>query len=452
MSQTSKAFKLKLFTPRGGIKVPHSKHTNDCETQFMPPPQRVVIPMQQHIGAPCKPTVSVGDVVKIGQLIGDSDAFVSAPIHASISGKVKAIRKVVLPATPTVDAVEIESDGKMEYLETLEPPKVDNVADLIAAVRASGLVGLGGAGFPTHVKLRTSPDKPIDTLIINCAECEPFVTSDYRECLENTWDIFTGIYTIKDILGISNVFIAIENNKPAAIRELREIAENEKYNPQHHVNLAVLKSNYPQGAEKVMVYAVTGRKIPAGKLPADVGVMLMNITSVAFLSRYLKTGIPLVNKRVTVDGSAVQNPSNVWVPIGTSIQDVIAFTGGYKTEPRKILMGGPMMGLSIYDDTLPVLKQNNAILAFDEKDATLLEPSACIRCGRCVEVCPMGLMPVEIAREYGRQNWDVLKKLHVDTCIECGCCSFSCPAKRVLVQSIRLAKAQLREMEKREVK
>ncbi|MBR4728180.1 MAG: electron transport complex subunit RsxC [Clostridia bacterium] len=429
---------------RGGVKVAHHKNTAELEVVRIPTPSTVVIPMQQHIGAPCTPTVKVGDTVAVGQLIGDSDKFVSAPIHASVSGTVKAVGDVKLPNGVMSKAVTIESDGEMRLWEGVQPPVVNTREEFLAAVRASGLVGLGGAGFPTHVKLNVPPDKHIDTLVVNAAECEPFITVDYRECMENSWDILSGVYTIKEFLDIKNVVIAVEDNKPEAFHVLKRIADNE-HDPDDEVRLMVLESKYPQGAEKMMVQSATGRRVPPGKLPADVGCIVMNVASVAFIARYLKTGKPLVSRSLTVDGSAIAEPKNVRVPVGTNIGDIIDFCGGFKAEPAKILTGGPMMGLAIVGTDLPVLKQNNAILAFAKDDAVIKPEHDCIRCGRCVAACPMSLMPTRIADAAKMRDVETLQRVGVTVCMECGSCAFACPAGKPLVQHMRLAKAILRE-------
>lgn len=429
---------------RGGVKVDHHKNTAECEVVRLPIPSKVVIPMQQHIGAPCEPVVKVGDEVAVGQVIGDTDKFVSAPIHASVSGKVTAVGDVKLPNGVMSKAVTIESDGEMRLWEGIEPPKVETKEDLIKAVRASGLVGLGGAGFPTHIKLNFPEDKNIDTLIINAAECEPFITVDYRECMENSWDILSSVYTLKELLGFKRVVIAAEDNKPEAFKVLKNIADH-KDDVDDEVKLMILESKYPQGAEKMMVQSATGRQVPPGKLPADVGCVVLNVTSAAFIARYLKTGKPLVSRSLTVDGSAIAKPMNVRVPIGTNIADIINFCGGFKTEPCKILTGGPMMGLAIVGTDLPVLKQNNAILAFSKDDAVLKPETDCIRCGRCANACPMSLMPTNIVRAAKAKDTDALNKLGIMVCMECGSCSFACPAGKPLVQHMRLAKAILRE-------
>lgn len=439
-------FPVRPFKSRGGARVEHRKNTAELQSVVMPAPAKVILPLQQHIGAPCVPTVQPGDSVTVGQVIGDSEKYIGAPIHASVSGTVTKITKVTMPSGQTVDAVEIASDGQMTIDPSLEPPKVDTLGAFIKAVRASGLVGLGGAGFPAHVKLNVPKDKPIDTLLVNVAECEPYITADHREAIENSWDVLSGIYTIKELLGIKRVLIAVEENKPDVIDIFTRIADNEQLDPNDEVRVLKLKSRYPQGAEKVLIQSCTGRKVPAGGLPSDVGCLVMNVTSVAFLAKYIKTGMPLVTKRITVDGSAIQEPKNVIVPIGTPIHDVIEFCGGYKTEPKKLLMGGPMMGLALTDDSLPILKQNNAILAFDESEAKLMEPTACIRCGRCVFNCPMNLMPTLLEKHAMAHNGEELKRMGVMTCMECGTCVYNCPAGRPLVQAIRLGKTIVKGM------
>lgn len=429
---------------RGGVKVAHHKNTAEMEVERIPIPSKVVIPMQQHIGAPCTPVVKVGDTVAVGQLIGDSDKYISAPIHASVSGTVVAVGDVKLPNGTMSKAVTIESDGEMRLWEGITPPEVKTREDLIKAVRDSGLVGLGGAGFPTHVKLNFPADKNIDTLIINAAECEPFITVDYRECVDNSWDVLAGVYILKDILGFKQVVIAVEDNKPEAFKVLKNIADHEE-DVHDEVKLMVLESKYPQGAEKMMVQSATGRKVPPGKLPADVGCVVMNVASVAFIARYIKTGKPLVSRSLTVDGSAIANPKNVRVPVGTDIGEIIEFCGGFKEEPCKILTGGPMMGLAIVGTDLPVLKQNNAILAFGKDDAVLKDETDCIRCGRCAIACPMSLMPTNIVRAAKARDAAALNQLGTMVCMECGSCAFACPAGKPLVQHMRLAKTIIRE-------
>lgn len=434
------------FRTHGGAAVPHHKNTWDIPSSTMPPPEKVILPMQQHIGAPCIPTVKKGDHVYVGTVVGDSDAYISAPVHASVSGTVTEITQVMLTGGQMTQAVVVGSDGKMEKDPAIAPPPpITTKEELAKAARAAGLVGLGGAGFPAHVKLNVPEGKTIDTLLVNVAECEPYVTSDHREALENGRNVLEGVYHVKEILGVQRVIIAVEDNKPDVIQKLSEIADDPKRDPLDQVRVLPLKSRYPQGAEKVLVQACTGRKVPAGKLPADVGCLVMNIGSLSFLASYMRTGMPLTLKRITLDGSAIAHPQNVIVPVGTPIKDVVVFCGGYKAEPKKLIMGGPMMGVAITSDELPILKQNNAILAFDQREAQLRQPTACIRCGRCVAACPMHLMPTKLEQAVERQDVEALQSLDIMTCMECGCCSFSCPAGRRLVQAIRLGKNYVRK-------
>ena len=429
---------------RGGVNVSHHKNTAELPVERMPIPKTVVLPMQQSIGAPCQPLVKVGDTVAVGQVIGDTDKFVSAPIHATVSGTVTAVGDIKLANGMISKAVTIESDGEMRLYEGLKPPVVTNRQELVKAVRDSGLVGLGGAGFPTHVKLNFPEDKNVDTLIINAAECEPYITVDYRECIENGENILEGVYKLQEFFKFKQVIIAIEDNKPKAFKVLKEIADKDNMDGDV-VKLMTLKSRYPQGAEKMMVLSATGRKVPPGKLPADVGCVVMNVASVAFVGRYLKTGKPLISRSITVDGTAIKQPKNLRVPIGTNLQDIIDYCGGFIKEPRKIIFGGPMMGVAICDTNAPLCKQNNALLAFADSNDIVKKERDCIRCGRCVDVCPMSLMPTLIERFAKIKDVDSLKHSGVMVCMECGSCAYTCPSGRPLVQYMRLAKQILRE-------
>lgn len=433
---------------RGGVAVSHNKNTAYIPVERMPVPDRVVLPMQQHIGAPCIPTVKVGDIVDVGQVIGDSDKFVSAPIHATVSGTVKSVSDIKLPNGVITKTVEIESDGEMRISPDVKPPVVTDKASFIKAIRDSGLVGLGGAGFPTHVKLNVPEDKHIDTLIINAAECEPYITVDSRECIENAQNILAGISLVKNYLDIKNVVIAIEDNKPESIKSLSSV-EGYDFSRNSDIRIMKLESRYPQGAEKMMVQSATGRKVPPGKLPADVGCIVMNVASIAFIARYIETGRPLISRSITVDGSAINTPKNVRVPIGTNIGTIIDYCGGLKESSYKILLGGPMMGPAMLDTSLPISKQNNAILAFEKNPLLVKKERDCIRCGRCAQVCPMGLMPTLIERFAKVKDADRLNKIGINVCMECGSCAYTCPAGKPLVQYMRLAKTVVKEANKK---
>ncbi len=426
---------------RGGVLLPHLKSTADLETAVMPPPAVVRIPMRQHIGAPAAPVVNKGDRVYVGTLIGESGGFVSAPVHSSVSGTVKSVEDYSAGGQ-SCKCIVIESDGLMENDPSLSPFAVKTKEDLAKAADCCGLVGLGGAGFPAKVKLSPPEDKPIDTLIINGAECEPYITSDYRVCIENYEDVVEGVYLLKETLGIPNVIICIESNKQKAIYKLYAIASDRR-DSLDIVKLMKLPTSYPQGAEKVIVYSATGRRVPAGKLPADVGCIVMNITSVATLYRFVTTGMPLVSKRVTVDGTAVKEPKNIMVPIGTSVKDVLEFAGGAAEDASEIIFGGPMMGVDAVNGDAVVEKRTNALTVM-RGEVKPPQTTPCIRCGRCAAGCPMRLYPASVEAAVNHGFAERLEKLNVDYCMECGCCSYVCPAKRPLTQVMRLAKEELR--------
>ncbi len=409
----------------------------------MPVPAEVCIPMSMHIGAPCKPLVAKGDTVKVGQLIGDTDAFVSAPIHSSVSGTVKSIETQRNAAGGYDQVIVIETDGKQEVCEDIEIPKADNLQEFVAAVRKSGLVGLGGASFPTHIKYNPKNIDEVDTLIVNGAECEPFITSDHRLMLEDTQDIIDGIKLVMKHLNLSKGYIGVEGNKPDAIEKLKAtIAEQGLADS---VEVVTLQTTYPQGAERVMIYEITGKTMDAGVLPADLGVILSNITSIAFVGQYFRTGMPLIEKRMTIDGSAIAEPGNVIAPLGTRIHDIVEFMGGYKAEPRKILMGGPMMGRAIFSDEMPIIKNNNAILAFDGPQSLVPEETNCINCGRCHKACPFNLLPTALTEAMENKDAARLEQLKVMQCMECGSCAYVCPARRPLGFNNKLGKAILKE-------
>ncbi len=424
-----------------GTSLPHLKRSAELETVVMPAPAIVKIPLQQHIGAPAVPIVEVGDKVFVGTLIAKSGGYVSAPVHSSVSGTVKEISSI----SDSGECIVIESDSLMEKDPDLAPFKIKKAADIAAAADACGLVGLGGAGFPAKVKLTINEDAAIDTLIINAAECEPYITSDYRECMEAYDDVLNGVYLLKKALDIPKVIICVESNKKKAIKKLYEIASS-RCDADDTVKLMKLPTKYPQGAEKIIIYSATGRKVPAGKLPSDVGCIVMNITSVATLYRFISTGMPLVSKRVTVDGNAVENPKNVIVPIGTPIKELLDFVGDISSEASEIIMGGPMMGIDIASHDGVIEKRNNAITVM-KKPLKEIKTTACIRCGRCANTCPMKLYPASVDAALNHNMIDSLRSLNINYCIECGSCSFVCPANRPLTQTMRLAKAALKRRE-----
>ncbi len=432
----------KGLTFRGGIHPPHFKKQTEespIEEAFLP--KEVVIPLHQHIGAPCEPIVKVGDNVKVGQKIGDTKAFVSAPIHSSVSGIVTKIAKRNTPTGAKVTSIIIQVDGKQEISEEVQPKgDLENLKkdDILKIVKEAGLTGMGGAGFPTHVKLSPPEDKKIDILIINGAECEPYLTSDHRMMLEYPERVVLGTKAIMKALDVNNGVIGIEKNKPDAIKTMKEAVKNEE-----SIKIAELQTKYPQGGEKSLIYAVTRREVPSGGLPMDVGAVVQNIGTVAALAEAITTGMPVVQRVVTITGSAVKEPKNLLVKIGTKFKDVVEQCGGYTDDLGKLINGGPMMGIAQYTDDVPVIKGTSGILILNEKDAQKPEPSNCIRCGKCVDICPSGLQPLMISKNSLLRRFDEAELYNAMDCIECGSCSFICPSKRPLVDAIRVAKQEI---------
>ncbi len=430
-----------------GIKTPHRKNTINKPTVRMSDASSVTIPMVMHIGKPAIPTVKVGDTVKVGTKIAQADGRLSSNIYSSVSGTVSKSVEYLLYSGEITTALVIESDGEMTVDPTICPPSVNSKEELISALAESGIVGLGGAGFPVRVKLDVDVER-IDYLIINGAECEPYVTSDTVTMLSKADDMSYALRELSRLMGIKNVIIGIESNKKNAITRMREMASSIN---ECSVSVRSLPAVYPQGGEKVLIYHTTKRKVASGKLPIDVGCIVLNCTTLASIGAYLKTGMPLVEKCVTVDGGAIKNPQNVIAPIGTHIEDLFAFCGGLTEQPSKIISGGPMMGITMPNASYPVIKNSNAILALTAKEAKLPKETACIRCGSCTNTCPFGLAPASVAAAYEKNDPDELKALSVETCMECGCCSFVCPANRPLVHINKLSKKLLRESQKKEV-
>lgn len=417
-----------------GVHLAHNKGTEHIACVHLPLPAKVRIPMLMNMGAPCTPLVKVGDLVQVGQKIGDTEAPFSVPVHASVSGTVTAITEILSANGSTCKAVEIEPDGKQTVSPEVKPPAFSDRTGFVKAIRESGAVGLGGAGFPTHIKL--NPKTPIDTLVINGAECEPYITSDYRQMVEGPEEIINGIKLIMEQLQIPRAKIGIENNKPQAVKVLVELAD--KY---PEIKIAPLPTTYPQGAEKVMIYNTTGRIVKEGQLPSDTGVIVLNVSTVAFLWRYAQTGMPLVERRLTVDGDTVKKPCNLIVPIGTSVADVLAYAQCDMDKVRMLIGGGPMMGMCLYTADTPIGKPNNAILALEHYQEN--PETACIRCGRCMHACPMRLMPTELEKAYRTRDVAALQKLKLSLCMNCGSCTYVCPAGRHLAETNQLAKALL---------
>ncbi|MEG0824339.1 MAG: RnfABCDGE type electron transport complex subunit C [Oscillospiraceae bacterium] len=417
-----------------GIHVPGHKNTISCKPEMIPVPATVTIPMSMHIGAPCTPVVKMGDEVKVGQLIGEAGQGLGVPIHSSVSGKVTAMTEVLMANGRAVPAITITTDGAQTVAEGLTPPTVTNLDEFVAALKASGLVGLGGAGFPAWMKVSSSKGA-VDTLLINGSECEPYCTTNVRTMIDDAADVIEGARQVAKYLDVKHIVISTEDEMKEAVAALEKAIGGDTM-----FEIKMEPTRYPAGAEKVIIYNVLGRTVPQGGLPKDAQVIIMNATSLAFVAQYMRTGMPLTQKAVTVDGSAVKKPGIVIAPVGTSIQDLLDACGGLDGEAGKIINGGPMMGPAVPDTTMPLMKQNGVVLALKDNDARIAPATSCIHCGRCANHCPMGLMPPNIEKAYLMDNVDGLIAAKADLCMECGVCSFVCPAKKDVVQMNRLAK------------
>lgn len=434
----------------GGIHPHDGKElAKDKPIEVMPAPAEVVVPMSQHIGAPCAPCVKVGDLVKRGELIGTSPAFMHADIHAPVSGKVIRIEERPHSGRISCQAVVIENDGEDSWADGL-PLARDWQAmtneEILTAIQSAGIVGMGGATFPAHIKLK--PAKPVDILILNGAECEPYLTADYRLMLEMPAKIVEGAQILARVLGVKRSVIGIEDNKPEAVAAMKKACEGTE------IEVAALKTKYPQGAEKMLIKVIADREVPMGGLPMDVGAVVQNVGTVAAIDDAVVRGLPLTERIMTVSGDAVAEPKNLCVRIGTKYSDAIAFCGGFKEEPDKLLAGGPMMGMAQFTEEVPVMKGSSGILALTRKLTEHGPEMNCIRCGRCVKACPMGLVPSMLSILSQRQDFTACRDSYgLMNCVECGCCTYICPAKRNIVQYIRNAKGFVRaEMAKAKAK
>ncbi len=433
---------LSNLTFKGGVHVPHKKElTENNAIEYAKEPSIVYIPLHQHTGAPCEPLVSVGDRVKIGQKIGEAKSFVSAPVHSSVAGTVKNITNIITPTGINSVSVVIEADGTNEIDESVKPKgKLEELSskEIIEIIKEAGITGLGGAGFPTHVKLSPPPEKKIDTVIINGAECEPFLTSDHRVMLEMPQKVVYGLKAIMKALNVEKGYIGIENNKMDAYHALKSVIE-EKDN----IDVVTLKVKYPQGDEKRLINAITGRKVPSGGLPMDVGCVVNNASTAKAIAEAILEGKPLYERVVTITGNGINTPRNLIAKIGTPFHDLIDQCDGFNGVPGKVIMGGPMMGLAQYSTDVPVIKCSGSILILTEKEALAEKVSPCIKCGRCLEVCPVFLQPLHISAHALKNNFEGAERYGALDCVECGSCSFICPAKRPLVESIRFAKREI---------
>lgn len=423
------------FTFNGGIHPYDGKDIskNTSIKEYLPKGE-LVYPLSQHIGAPAKPIVKKGDKVLAGQKIAEADGYISAPVHATVSGTVKAIEPRRVVTGDGVMSIVIENDK--EYREVIfEQPKPVEVLlkeEIVDMIREAGVVGMGGAGFPTHVKLSPSNPDKIDFVVVNCAECEPYLTSDYRRMVEEPEKLIEGLKIILRLFDKARGILAVEDNKQDCIKILKKLTEKED-----RISVTTLKTKYPQGSERHLLYAVTGRAIHSSMLPADVGCIVNNVDTVVSIYHAVKEGKPVMHRIVTVSGDCIKNPGNYMVRIGTNYAELVEEAGGFVTEPAKIVSGGPMMGFALFDVNVPATKTSSALLCFSRDEVSEAKQTACINCGRCVEVCPGRVVPSRLAVLADRNDKEAFEKMNGMECCECGCCSFICPAKRQLTQSIK---------------
>ena len=434
---------MKLLTFKGGIHPPYNKeYSEKMAIEKAKSPNVVYIPLQQHIGAPAKAIVTVGEEVKLGQKIGEQQGFVSCNVHSSVSGKVIAIKEHDLPGGRGM-CIVIENDFKDNVHENVKPVSdIESLTkeEIVDIVKEAGIVGMGGATFPTHVKISPPPGKNIDTVILNGAECEPYLTADHRLMLENPEDVVYGLYILMKALDVKKGYIGIEVNKLDAIEAVEEVVK--KY---ENIDVVRLEIKYPQGAEKQLIYACTKREVPSGGLPMDTGVVVNNVATAAQIAKTIKTGMPLVDRITTITGSCIVEPKNLVTRVGTLVSEIIDQCGGFKEgkEVGKIIMGGPMMGIAQYTIDIPTNKGASGILCLDKDESKTPKPQNCLRCGKCLDVCPAFLQPLYISAYSLKNDYDKSEEYRALDCIECGSCSFVCPARRPLLQSIRNAKREI---------
>ena len=426
---------------KGGVHPTEGKNlSSGKETKVAPLLDKYTVILHQHIGAPPKLIVEKGDEVKKGQLLAEAGGFVSAPVHSPTSGTVSAIVSVPGPMGMKMDAVEISSDGKDEWgvaFDKIEEWDSVDAADLKSRVAEAGVVGMGGAAFPTVVKLSPPAGEKIDVLILNGAECEPYLTADHRVMLEKSDAVLEGAAIIAKILGVKDIYIGIESNKPDAVEALKHKAEH------YGIKVMTLRVRYPQGAEKQLIYAVTGRKVPAGGLPMHVGCVVQNVGTAVAVKEAVVDAKPLIERITTVTGNSVVEPGNWQFRIGTPLSKALELAGGIKYQPGKVIMGGPMMGFAQKSLDVTLMKNASGILLLDKEEVVQFTSEACIRCGKCVDVCPMNLLPGTLSAAAENEAWEIADDYYVMDCMECGCCAYVCPAHRPLVQHFKRAKAEI---------
>ncbi len=423
------------FTFRGGIHPYDGKDiSKDRPIKQYLPKGDAVYPLSQHIGAPAQAIVEKGDRVLVGQKIAEAGGFVSSPIYAAVSGTVKAIEPRRVTTGDMVMSIVIENDGQFEEVKYAEPKAVELMLkeDILKCIQEAGIVGMGGAGFPTHVKLAPKEPEKIDYVIANCAECEPYLTSDYRRMIEEPEKLVEGLKIILRLFENARGILAVEDNKPDCVKILRELTAKED-----RISVVVLRTKYPQGSERQLIYAATGRAINSGMLPADAGCVVNNVDTIVAVYHAVKEGKPLLNRIVTVTGDCIKEPCNYCVRIGTNYAELIEEAGGFVKEPVKIVSGGPMMGFALFDLNVPTTKSSSALLCLSHDEVSEAEETACINCGRCVEVCPGRVIPSRLADLAKNKQKEAFEKMNGMECCECGCCSYICPAKRQLTQSIK---------------
>ncbi len=419
----------------GGIHPYEGKDlSKDKPILEMHPKGEMVYPVSQHIGAPAKPLVKKGDRVLVGQKIAESGGFVSAPVYSSVSGTVKAVEPRRVAVGDMVQSIVVDNDELYENVGFYPVAPVEKLTktEILDIIREAGIVGMGGAGFPTHVKLSPKEPEKIDYVIANCSECEPYLTSDYRRMLEEPEKLIGGLKIILKLFDRAAGILAVEDNKPDCIRILKELTKNEK-----RIVVKSLKTKYPQGAERQLIYAVTGRQINSSMLPADVGCIVNNVDTMVAVYRAVMEGVPSMERIITVTGDCVARPRNYRVPTGTSYRQLVEEAGGFVKEPGKLICGGPMMGFALFDLDIPVTKTSTALLALSEDEVSLLAPGPCINCGRCAQVCPGRVVPSRLADAAEQSDEEAFLKYNGMECCECGCCSYICPAKRQLTQEIK---------------